>query len=62
MLREASARGQEAQAALILADARRLPLADASIDAIFAAGLITHLPDLVEGFRQLARITRPGGT
>jgi SAM-dependent methyltransferase len=46
---------------LILADARHLPLPDASADAVFAAGLIMHLPDTDTGLRQLARITRPGG-
>ncbi|MBV9382116.1 MAG: class I SAM-dependent methyltransferase [Streptosporangiaceae bacterium] len=61
MLRQARDRAQTADAALILADARHLPLASASADAIFAAGLIMHLPDPEAGLRQLARITRPGG-
>jgi SAM-dependent methyltransferase len=50
-----------AQAALVLADARALPLADASADAIFAAGLVNHLPDTNAGLRELARVTREGG-
>jgi SAM-dependent methyltransferase len=50
-----------ATAALILADARSLPLKDASADAIFAAGLVNHLPDPAAGLRELARVTRPGG-
>jgi ubiquinone/menaquinone biosynthesis C-methylase UbiE len=45
----------------VLADARRLPLADSCADAIFAAGLVTHLPDPAAGFAELARVTRPGG-
>jgi SAM-dependent methyltransferase len=61
MLRHARARGRTAHAALVLADARRLPFASASADAIFAAGLITHMPDTEAGLRQLARVTRPGG-
>jgi ubiquinone/menaquinone biosynthesis C-methylase UbiE len=61
MLRQACLHGRAADAALVLADARHLPLADASVDAIFAAGLITHLPDPEDGLRQLARVTRPGG-
>jgi SAM-dependent methyltransferase len=61
MLSHAGRRGRTACAALVLADARRLPFADASADAIFAAGLIMHLPDPEAGLRQLARITRPGG-
>jgi SAM-dependent methyltransferase len=50
-----------ARAALVLADARSLPLADTSADAIFAAGLVNHLPDTVAGLRELARVTRHGG-
>ncbi len=61
MLREASCRARDAHAALLLADARRLPLAAACADAVFAAGLVNHLPDTVAGLRELARITRPGG-
>jgi ubiquinone/menaquinone biosynthesis C-methylase UbiE len=48
-------------ALLVLADARHLPLATASVDAVFAAGLVTHLPDTDAGLRELARVTRPGG-
>jgi SAM-dependent methyltransferase len=58
---QAHARGRGRHAALILADARQLSLADASADAVFAAGLIMHLPDTDAGLRELARITRPGG-
>jgi ubiquinone/menaquinone biosynthesis C-methylase UbiE len=61
MLRQACLHGRAEDAALVLADARHLPLADASVDAIFAAGLITHLPDPEDGLRQLARATRPDG-
>ena len=61
MLRHARVKGRAAHAALILADARYLPFASASADAVFAAGLITHMPDPQAGLRQLARITRPGG-
>jgi SAM-dependent methyltransferase len=61
MLRQACLQGHSAHAALIVADARQLPLAAASVDAVFAAGLIMHLPDPEDGLRQLARVTRPGG-
>jgi ubiquinone/menaquinone biosynthesis C-methylase UbiE len=50
-----------AQAVLVLADARALPFQDCSVDAVFAAGLVNHLPDTVSGLRELARVTRPGG-
>lgn len=61
MLLQARAAGRAAHAALLLADARRLPLADESADAVFAAGLVMHLPDTGAGLGELARITRPGG-
>lgn len=61
MLSAAQAHADRAGADLILGDARHLPFADASVDAVFAAGLLTHLPDAESGLRELARITRPGG-
>jgi SAM-dependent methyltransferase len=50
-----------AGASLVLADARALPFPATSVDAVFAAGLVNHLPDTEAGLRELARITRPGG-
>lgn len=50
-----------ADAALITADCGRLPLRDATVDAVFGAGLISHLPRPADGLRELARVTRPGG-
>ncbi|MEE6258907.1 class I SAM-dependent methyltransferase [Plantactinospora sonchi] len=61
MLAVARAPAGRASATLLLADARRLPFSDAGVDAVFAAGLLTHLPDSDVGLRELARITRPGG-
>ena len=52
---------QLAGASMVIADARALPFADGSADAIFAAGLVNHLPDTNEGLRELARVTSPGG-
>jgi ubiquinone/menaquinone biosynthesis C-methylase UbiE len=61
MLAAAGPKSVTAKAVLILADARSLPFADASADAIFAAGLVHHLPDSTAGLHELARVTRPGG-
>ncbi|HVW41185.1 MAG TPA: methyltransferase domain-containing protein [Amycolatopsis sp.] len=61
MLAEAGARGRREAAQLVLADALHLPLAAATLDAVFAAGLVTHLPDAAAGLAELARVTRPGG-
>ena len=62
MLLAARKAGRDEYATLVLADARRLPVADATADVIFAAGLVHHLPDPVAGLTELARVTRPGGT
>jgi SAM-dependent methyltransferase len=62
MLVAARENGRDEHASLVLADARRLPVADDAADVIFAAGLVHHLPDPVAGLSELARVTRPGGT
>jgi SAM-dependent methyltransferase len=61
MLAEARAKGRDKHADLVLADARRLPLPDARADAVFAAGLVQHLPDPGAGLAELARVVRPDG-
>jgi len=61
MLHAARPAAQLAGAGMVVADARTLPFADASADAVFAAGLVNHLPDTDAGLRELARITNPGG-
>ncbi|GAA0689991.1 class I SAM-dependent methyltransferase [Kitasatospora atroaurantiaca] len=59
MLRQAAAHHSEAH--LVTADVGRLPLRDGVLDAVFGAGLISHLPDPPANLRELARATRPGG-
>jgi SAM-dependent methyltransferase len=61
MLAQAGHCGRADFATLVLGDARRLPLADRSVDVVFAAGLVMHLPDLTAGLTELARVVRPGG-
>jgi len=61
MLAAARDHGRLTVAALLLADTRFLPLRDASVDAVLAAGLLPHLPDPAAGVAKLARVTRPGG-
>jgi SAM-dependent methyltransferase len=61
MLATARRYGRHCHGWLLLADARRLPLADGGVDAAFAAGLLPHLPDPDGGLTELARVTRPGG-
>jgi SAM-dependent methyltransferase len=61
MLRTAAEAGRNVCALLVEADAARLPLASATQDALFAAGLVHHLADPAAGLREFARVTRAGG-
>ncbi|WP_146060108.1 class I SAM-dependent methyltransferase, partial [Streptomyces sp. SM5] len=61
MLDAAVRAGRSAHGALVLADVARLPLRDGVLDAVFAAGLISHLARPEEDLRELARVVRPGG-
>ncbi|MEW2134302.1 class I SAM-dependent methyltransferase [Streptomyces sp. NPDC005435] len=61
MLRAAVDAGRDRDAALLLADVVALPLRSETLDAVFAAGLIAHLPEPAENLRELARVVRPGG-
>jgi demethylmenaquinone methyltransferase / 2-methoxy-6-polyprenyl-1,4-benzoquinol methylase len=45
----------------VAADARRLPLGEASVDAVTMAFGLRNLPDAKAGLVELARVTRPGG-
>lgn len=46
---------------LLEGDGLALPLRTASVDAVFAAGYVSHLDDPEAGLRELARVVRPGG-
>ncbi|MEC4020367.1 class I SAM-dependent methyltransferase, partial [Streptomyces sp. H27-D2] len=61
MLHAAARAGRRHAALLTVADVGRLPLRDGSVDVVFAAGLVAHLPDPATGLRELARVARPGG-
>ncbi|GHB77665.1 methyltransferase [Streptomyces cirratus] len=61
MLTAARDAGRADAAALLLTDVTRLPLREGVLDAVFAAGLIAHLPDPESGLLELARVVRPGG-
>ncbi|MGF1432515.1 class I SAM-dependent methyltransferase, partial [Kitasatospora sp. LaBMicrA B282] len=61
MLAEAVRAGRDAAAALLVGDCGRLPLPGGALDAVFAAGLIAHLPEPAANLAELARVTRPGG-
>lgn len=61
MLEAAVRAGRSRDGRLLLADVAALPLRPGSLDAVFAAGLIAHLPHPVDNLRELARVVRPGG-
>ncbi|MFF8642756.1 class I SAM-dependent methyltransferase [Streptomyces sp. NPDC015345] len=61
MLEAAREAGRDRDGQLLLADVARLPLLAESLDAVFGAGLIAHLPDPAENLRELRRVVRPGG-
>ncbi|MFK8908786.1 class I SAM-dependent methyltransferase [Streptomyces sp. YS-3] len=61
MLEAAVRAGRGRAGSLVLGDVTRLPLRNAALDAVFGAGLISHLPEPAENLRELARVVRPGG-
>ncbi|MFI7412671.1 class I SAM-dependent methyltransferase [Streptomyces sp. NPDC049627] len=61
MLEAAVRAGRDRDGQLLLADVSALPLRSESLDAVFAAGLIAHLPRPAANLRELARAVRPGG-
>jgi SAM-dependent methyltransferase len=58
MVELARARGVDAQ----LGDVQALPFADGSFDAVVAAWMLYHVPDLDRGLAEIARVLEPGGT
>lgn len=62
MLEAAVRAGRDRDGQLVLADVAALPLRSESLDAVFGAGLVSHLPRPAENLRELARVVRPGGT
>jgi SAM-dependent methyltransferase len=51
------ARGIDAR----VGDARRLPFEDGEFDAVLAAWMLYHVPDLDRALAEIARVLRPGG-
>jgi len=45
----------------VLCDAKRLPVADHSIDIVFSNSILHHLPDPLPFWREVRRIAKPGG-
>jgi ubiquinone/menaquinone biosynthesis C-methylase UbiE len=47
---------------VVLAAAERLPFGDATFDAVLSQLVVNFMRDPVRGVREMARVTRPGGT
>lgn len=62
MLEAAVRAGRSRDGRLLLADVAALPLRSRSVDAVFAAGLVAHLPHPAANLGELARVVRLGGT
>ncbi|MER5437586.1 methyltransferase domain-containing protein [Streptomyces sp. NPDC002790] len=61
MLERAVRAGRDTEGQLLRTDVARLPLRTGVLDAVFGAGLISHLPQPAANLRELARVVRPGG-
>ncbi|CAM5604518.1 methyltransferase domain-containing protein [Streptomyces violaceorubidus] len=61
MLQAAVRAGRDRAGRLLLTDVAALPLRSRTLDAVFAAGLVAHLPDPAGNLRELARVVHPGG-
>ena len=46
----------------IIADATKLPIRDASVDAVYSSGVFEHIGDPFKAAAEVARILKPGGT
>jgi SAM-dependent methyltransferase len=57
----ASTRAVTPTAAVTVADAERLPLADGAADITLAPHMLHHVPDRAAAVAELRRVTRPGG-
>jgi len=59
--RRASAEGLAGSLTTAREDLTRLTLADASFEAVFSWGVLTHIPEIEKALAELARVLRPGG-
>jgi len=57
-----SARRVSASSRLAISNAQILPFRSGCFDAVVAMGVIEFLPDMQQGFSEMIRVLRPGGT
>lgn len=53
--------GLDGRVRLVTGDAQELPYPDATFDGVTIAFGIRNVPDRLQGLREMARVTRPGG-
>jgi len=58
---KAARRPEGARTSWVLGDGQRLPFPDATFDAVTSAFVLRNFVDLSAAFREMARVTRPGG-
>jgi SAM-dependent methyltransferase len=58
---DARARLPDPRVRWVVADARRLPIADGSLDAVVSGLVLNFVPEPVVAVREMARVIRPGG-
>lgn len=46
----------------IVSDITSIPVPDASFDAVLCVEVLEHLPEPIKAIKELARVTKPGGT
>nr|WP_295886153.1 class I SAM-dependent methyltransferase [uncultured Devosia sp.] len=60
-VKAAEAAGRYAKVEGVVADASKLPFADASFDAVLACHMLYHVPDARVALGEFKRVLRPGG-
>lgn len=59
--RNVAAAGLTGSIALERVDAKSMPFADATFDAVISNSIIHHIPEPLSVFREMKRVVRPGG-